>query len=129
MSRALSTALALLLLLAVATPVSADEPEPAVAAAGEVVPGEVIVKWRDATAGDATADAHGLSVLADLGTPAADMPEVVSTEGRHVAEVPTTWTDRVAGESRFDIKKWLPHYARLWARAVRHGVKKRAGLA
>ena len=87
MSRVLSTALALLLLLAVATPVSADEPEPAVPAAGEVVPGEVIVKWRDAAAGDAAADAHGLSVLADLGTPAADMPEVVSTEGREVADV------------------------------------------
>ena len=40
----------LLLLLAAAAPVAADEPEPdpAVPAAGEVVPGEVIVKWRDA---------------------------------------------------------------------------------
>lgn len=87
MSRVLSTALALLLLHAVAAPVSADEPVPAVSSAGEVVPGEVIVKWRDAAAGDAAADAHGLSVLAELGTPAADMPEVVSTEGRQVADV------------------------------------------
>ena len=28
--------------------------------------------------------------------------------GRPVVEVPTTWTDRVAGESRFALKKWLP---------------------
>lgn len=48
--------------------------------------------------------------------------------GRKVVEVPTTWTDRVAGESRFNFKKWLPHYARLWARAMRHGVKRRVGL-
>lgn len=45
--------------------------------------------------------------------------------GLHVAEVPTTWTDRVAGESRFALRKWLPHYARLWARAMKHGAKRR----
>ena len=90
MSRLLSTALALLLLLAVTAPVSADELEPEASpdpAAGEVVPGEVIVKWRDASAGDAAAEAHGLSVLAELGEPEAALPEVVSTEGRPVADV------------------------------------------
>jgi len=89
-SRPLSTALALLLLFATAMPVSADEPVPntePMPVEGEVVPGEVIVKWRDAAAGDAAAGAHGLSVLAELGTPEAAMPEVVSTEGRPVAEV------------------------------------------
>lgn len=89
MSRALSTALALLLLLALAAPAAAGEneagPQPT-PAAGEIVPGEVIVKWRDA-AGAEGAEAHGLSVLAELGTPEAAMPEVVSTEGRPVAEV------------------------------------------
>ena len=30
--------------------------------------------------------------------------------GMRVAEVPTTWRDRTAGESRFQLKKWLPHY-------------------
>lgn len=30
--------------------------------------------------------------------------------GIPVAEVPTTWRDRTAGESRFQLKKWLPRY-------------------
>lgn len=29
-----------------------------------------------------------------------------------MAEVPTTWRDRTAGESRFDLKAWLPRYLR-----------------
>jgi hypothetical protein len=29
---------------------------------------------------------------------------------RTVAEVPTTWRDRTAGESNFKLRKWLPHY-------------------
>jgi glycosyltransferase involved in cell wall biosynthesis len=32
-----------------------------------------------------------------------------------VAEVPTTWRDRTAGQSRFRMLKWLPHYLR-WYR-------------
>jgi dolichol-phosphate mannosyltransferase len=31
---------------------------------------------------------------------------------RRLAEVPTTWRDRTAGESRFDIRAWLPKYLR-----------------
>ena len=30
--------------------------------------------------------------------------------GRRVAEVPTTWRDRTAGQSNFKLRKWLPHY-------------------
>ena len=30
--------------------------------------------------------------------------------GRQVAEVPTTWRDRTAGESNFKLRQWLPHY-------------------
>jgi glycosyltransferase involved in cell wall biosynthesis len=30
--------------------------------------------------------------------------------GRSVAEVPTTWRDRTAGQSNFKLRKWLPHY-------------------
>ncbi len=30
--------------------------------------------------------------------------------GRLVAEVPTTWRDRTAGQSNFRLRKWLPHY-------------------
>jgi dolichol-phosphate mannosyltransferase len=43
--------------------------------------------------------------------------------GRRIDEVPCTWRDRVAGESRFDIRKWLPLYARLWTRALAHGLR------
>jgi dolichol-phosphate mannosyltransferase len=32
-----------------------------------------------------------------------------------IAQVPTTWHDRTAGESRFELLKWLPHYLR-WYR-------------
>jgi hypothetical protein len=30
--------------------------------------------------------------------------------GRRLAEVPTTWRDRTAGQSSFRLRKWLPHY-------------------
>jgi glycosyltransferase involved in cell wall biosynthesis len=33
-----------------------------------------------------------------------------SLAGRRVAEVPTTWRDRTAGQSNFKLRKWLPHY-------------------
>jgi len=29
---------------------------------------------------------------------------------RRVAEIPTTWKDRTAGQSNFKLRKWLPHY-------------------
>jgi dolichol-phosphate mannosyltransferase len=30
--------------------------------------------------------------------------------GGRVAEIPTTWRDRTAGQSNFKLRKWLPHY-------------------
>ena len=30
--------------------------------------------------------------------------------GRKIVEVPTTWRDRLAGQSNFKLWKWLPHY-------------------
>lgn len=30
--------------------------------------------------------------------------------GRRIGEVPATWLDRTAGQSRFNLKKWLPKY-------------------
>jgi dolichol-phosphate mannosyltransferase len=30
--------------------------------------------------------------------------------GNRVAQVPTTWRDRTAGQSNFKLRKWLPHY-------------------
>jgi dolichol-phosphate mannosyltransferase len=39
--------------------------------------------------------------------------------GRRVAEVPTTWRDRTAGQSNFKLRQWLPHYLRWYLRAFR----------
>ena len=39
--------------------------------------------------------------------------------GRPMAEVPTTWRDRTAGESHFELRKWLPHYLRWYLAAFR----------
>jgi glycosyltransferase involved in cell wall biosynthesis len=39
--------------------------------------------------------------------------------GFRIGEVPTTWHDRVAGESRFDMRKWLPQYFRWYRHAFR----------
>lgn len=38
---------------------------------------------------------------------------------RRVAEVPTTWRDRTAGQSNFKMRKWLPHYLHWYAIAFR----------
>jgi glycosyltransferase involved in cell wall biosynthesis len=40
--------------------------------------------------------------------------------GWRLAEVPTTWHDRTAGQSRFRLFAWLPHYLRWYVRALRH---------
>lgn len=37
--------------------------------------------------------------------------------GRRVAEVPTTWRDRTAGQSNFKLRTWLPHYLHWYQRA------------
>lgn len=89
MSRALATVLALLTLLATSLPVSAaEDPEPPTSdLAGEVVPGEVIVKWREAARGPELARAHGLSVASAVGAPGAGLPAVISTGGRPVEDV------------------------------------------
>lgn len=42
--------------------------------------------------------------------------------GFRVSEVPATYTDRVAGESRFRLWKWLPHYLRWYAWGLGYGV-------
>ncbi len=39
--------------------------------------------------------------------------------GRRVAEVPTTWRDRTAGQSNFKLRKWLPHYLHWYWVAMR----------
>jgi hypothetical protein len=45
--------------------------------------------------------------------------------GRAVVDVPCTWRDRVVGQSRFNLRKWPPLYARLWTRAMAHGLRQR----
>jgi dolichol-phosphate mannosyltransferase len=45
--------------------------------------------------------------------------------GARVVEVPATWRDRTSGESRFDLRKWLPKYGALWLDAVAHGLRLR----
>jgi dolichol-phosphate mannosyltransferase len=45
--------------------------------------------------------------------------------GRRVAEVPTTWRDRTAGQSNFKLRKWLPHYLRWYFVAL--GARVRPG--
>jgi glycosyltransferase involved in cell wall biosynthesis len=44
--------------------------------------------------------------------------------GYRIGEVPTVWRDRVAGESRFDLWKWLPQYLRWY----RYAFRRRAAL-
>lgn len=40
-------------------------------------------------------------------------------QGFRVAEVPSIWTDRTSGESRFDLRRWLPKYLGWYAYALR----------
>ncbi len=47
-----------------------------------------------------------------------------------IAEVPTTWRDRTQGQSRFNLRKWLPHYLRwYWYGLASRFVGKRAPAA
>jgi glycosyltransferase involved in cell wall biosynthesis len=45
--------------------------------------------------------------------------------GLKLAEVPTTWSDRTAGRSRFRLWKWLPHYLRWYWDCMRAAWSKR----
>jgi glycosyltransferase involved in cell wall biosynthesis len=38
---------------------------------------------------------------------------------RRIAEVPTTWRDRTAGQSNFKLRAWLPHYLHWYMTALR----------
>ncbi|MDQ2673800.1 MAG: S8 family serine peptidase, partial [Chloroflexota bacterium] len=96
MSRAPSTVLALLLLVAAAVPAAAADDKaappdgdvvPTVSSAGEVVPGEVVVKFRDADAAPTVARARGLTIAESLGAPVKGMPSVLATAGRPVDQV------------------------------------------
>jgi dolichol-phosphate mannosyltransferase len=45
--------------------------------------------------------------------------------GLKIGEVPATWTDRTAGESRFRLKQWLPYYLHWYTFAIRRSWLKR----
>ena len=78
----------MLVLLCTALPVAADEPQPPTTpVAGEIVQGQVVVKWRDEARGLAVARDRGLAVVAELGVPGKGMPELLSTGGRPVEDV------------------------------------------
>lgn len=40
-------------------------------------------------------------------------------DGRRIAEVPSTWRDRSAGQSRFRLVEWAPHYLKWYVFALR----------
>ena len=40
--------------------------------------------------------------------------------GGSITELPTTWTDRTSGQSRFRLWKWLPHYLRWYFYALKN---------
>ena len=46
--------------------------------------------------------------------------------GWTVAEVPTTWRDRTAGESRFRLWAWLPHYLHWYRLAMVSRLRRRS---
>ncbi len=39
-----------------------------------------------------------------------------------IREIPTTWTDRTSGDSRFKLWKWLPHYLKWYFLAFKKGL-------
>ena len=47
--------------------------------------------------------------------------------GGKIAEVPSTWTDRSAGASRFRIWKWMPNYLRWYWFAIEEPVCRQEG--
>jgi dolichol-phosphate mannosyltransferase len=47
--------------------------------------------------------------------------------GRRIAEVPTTWRDRTAGQSNFKLRKWLPHYLHWYRVAFMGRLRRLAG--
>ena len=50
---------------------------------------------------------------------AIELTAKATLSGRRLAEVPTTWRDRSTGESRFDLRAWLPKYLRWYLHIYR----------
>jgi glycosyltransferase involved in cell wall biosynthesis len=47
--------------------------------------------------------------------------------GRRITEVPSVWTDRTAGESRFRLVAWLPCYLKWYTKLMLGGLPQRLG--
>ena len=69
---------------------------------------------------------HELGIESQAGFEVAlELTAKAFARGVPIAEVPSTWRDRTAGESNFKLGKWLPHYARWFVRAMETGVSRR----
>ncbi len=47
--------------------------------------------------------------------------------GFSITELPTVWTDRTSGVSRFRLRKWLPHYLRWYLKGVAQRLEPKKG--
>jgi dolichol-phosphate mannosyltransferase len=47
--------------------------------------------------------------------------------GFRIIEIPSIWTDRVAGVSRFDLWRWAPHYLRWYWYGLKYSLGRRGG--
>jgi glycosyltransferase involved in cell wall biosynthesis len=45
--------------------------------------------------------------------------------GRRITEIPSTWRDRSAGQSRFKLRAWLPHYLHWYFYTLNHRPRRR----
>jgi len=72
--------------------------------------------------------AYRLSVLRDIPIESSggfeytlEVTAKAHVAGHRVTEVPSTWRDRTAGQSRFRLLKWLPHYLKWYFYALTRG--------
>jgi dolichol-phosphate mannosyltransferase len=56
---------------------------------------------------------------------AIELTAKATLSGRRLEEVPTTWRDRTAGESRFNLRAWLPKYLRWYMHIYRGRLRRR----
>jgi dolichol-phosphate mannosyltransferase len=65
----------------------------------------------------------GLAIESDTGFEIAlEITVKAFLAGYRITEVPTTWRDRVVGQSNFKLLRWLPRYLRWYGLALRKGV-------
>ncbi len=113
---------------------------------GRQLGGPWLKRWMSRTAGlslywlagwpthDATNAfrAYRLSVLRDIPIESSggfayslEITAKAYARGARITELPSTWTDRSAGQSRFRLGAWLPHYLRWYLYALTHRPRNR----